>query len=515
MRMSGFTSLGKKSSTGGGGGSNANAVGPFGTLIVSNMTPASQGAFVYGTAPNNLQWATGSTGAGAVVAVSEGIMSCSSGTSLSGSSKVQLARYAKYRAGQGVMCRLTSIFDPGAADTLQLAGAGNKESGYYFVRRNTDFGILHRQDSKREIRSFAVTAQGAVTVVVTLGGQSKSFSINGGASANQTSYLISQQDYSNVGSGWVAESIDGTVYFVAEMPGPMAGTFSITVGGVSIVTAAATVQTGVLPTDTFISQSQWNIDTLDGTGASRMTLDTSFGNVYGVGYQYLGFGDPVFSVENPETGMLIDVHRIQTSNSRNKLVVRNPQMTARWAAINSGSSATNVTVKGASAGVFTEGVVLRNVGPAFSKDATKASVGATAVPILTLRVNNVFNGQCCYGGLNIFNVSVGCDAGSAASNKILKVFVYRNVTLGGPVNFQPIDVRSFTAFDTAATSFATNGNSQQLKSFIVAANNSVTLKLDDENFYLANGDTLTFVVQRGGSSDVDNALLGVGWFEDQ
>lgn len=515
--MSGFTSLGKKSNGGGGvAGTNANGMGPFGTALVSNLVPTAQASFAYGTIPNSTQWVTSSNGTGALVSVVDGIMSCSSGNSLSGSSMVKLGRSIKYRPGQGVVCRLTAIFDPGVTDTKQLAGVGNEESGYYFCRNGTNFGILHRETSKREIRSFSVNAQAAVTVVVTLGGHSKSFAIDGGSNANQTSYLISHQDYSQVGSGWKAESIDGTVYFISDVPGPIGGTYSITVGGVSIVSATSQVQAGVLPTETFISQSSWNLDIMDGTGMSRTTINPAKGNIYGVGYQYLGFGDPVFSVENPESGLLVDVHRIQTANSRNTLVLRNPQTTARWEAVNSGSLATSVTVKGASAAVFNEGLILRNVGTSYATSATKADVGATVVPVVSLRANRVYSNQSCYGEFEVFNISVGNDAGSAAAGKILKVFIYKNATLGGPANFQYNDsTRSLVAIDTAATSVSTNARTQLLKSFIVAANDSVTLKLNDENFFASSGDVLTIAAQRGGSSNIDNALVSVSWFEDQ
>ena len=516
--MSGFTSLGKKGSGtgGGGGGSNANAMGPFGTSLVSNLVPAAQATFVYGTTPNSLLWVTSSAGTGAVVSVSEGIMSCSSGTSLSGSSSVRLSRHIRYRAGQGVMCRLTSIFDTGVADTKQLAGVGNRESGYYFCKNGTNFGILHRERSKREIRSFTINAQASVTVVVTLNGESKSFAINGGSNANQTSYLISQQDYSKIGSGWQAESIDGTVYFISDVPGPFGGTFSITVSGVSIVSATSTVQSGELPVETFISQSSWNLDTLDGNGQSRMNLDTSKGNIYGVGYQYLGFGDPIFSVENPESGLLVDVHRIQTANSKNTLVLRNPSTTARWEAINSGSSAANVTIKGASAAIFNEGQVIRNIGVAYATGSSKDSVSSTIVPVLSLRCNRIFNNQASYGEIDLFNLSLGCNAGSSSSGKILKFIIYKNASLGGAVNFQNIDsTRSIVASDSAATTVSTAANTQALKEIIVGANSSVTLSVESENFYLSNGDTLTIAAVRAGNTDVEAALVSVGWFEDQ
>lgn len=513
--MSGFTSLGKKGGSGA-NGINANSAGPFGTALVSSMSPTAQASFIYGTIPNSTQWVTSSNGAGALVAVSEGIMSCSSGNSLSGSSVVKLARSIKYRPGQGVMCRLTSIFGTGSSDTKQLAGIGNEESGYYFCRSGTDFGILHRESSKREIHSFAVNAQNSVTVTVTLGSHTKSFSINGGASANQTSYLISQQDYSQVGSGWKAESIDGTVYFISDVPGPIAGTYGITVGGVSIVSLSTQVQAGVLPVETFISQSSWNIDAMNGSGVSRIVLDPSKGNIYGIGYQYLGFGDPVFSIENPESGLLTDVHRIQTANLRNTVVLRNPLCTARWEAVNSGSSAISVTVKGASAGIFNEGMIQRSVGTSFSTVATKSDVGATLVPVVNLRANRVFKNQSCYGEFEIFNISIGNDAGSSSSGKILKIYVYKNAVIGGPVNYQYNDSeRSIVATDTAGTSITTSAQTQLLKTLVIAANNSITLSLKDENFFASNGDTITIAAQRGGSSNIDNAIVSVSWFEDQ
>jgi len=59
--MSGFTSLGKKGASGNGGGTNSNSTGPFGTALVSNMTPAAQGSFVYGSIPNNTGSPSGDT----------------------------------------------------------------------------------------------------------------------------------------------------------------------------------------------------------------------------------------------------------------------------------------------------------------------------------------------------------------------------------------------------------------------------------------------------------------------
>jgi len=71
------------------------------------------------------------------------------------------------------------------------------------------------------------------------------------------------------------------------------------------------------------------------------------------------------------------------------------------------------------------------------------------------------------------------------------------------------------AIDTAPASVTAGARTQLLKSFIVAANDSATLKLNEENFFASSGGTITVAVQRGGNSDVDAALVGTSWFEDQ
>lgn len=496
--------------------SNANALGPFGTALVSEMTPTGQATFVYSL--NSTLWSTGSNGEGAGASVSNGVMTCTSGNGTHSHANVKLSRSNKYRAGQGGICRLTAIFGAGATDTLQVAGIGNDECGMFFAQSGSNsFGILHREASKREIRSFAITSPpaGAATLTVNLEGSTKSISINGGGSAAQTAHQISQVDYSQVGGGWFAETVGGTVYFVSNEPGPRGGTFSI-LNGVTSIATPATVQSGVLPTQTFISQSSWNIDKMDGTGASGFAIDKSKGNIYGVGYQYLGFGNPTFSVENPKTGLLTSCHMIERANSSTSTVLQNPNMTAMWGAYNSGSLASSVSIKGASAGIFTEGKVTKNIGTAFSAFAVKSSISSTEVPILTIRANRIFNGQCCYGELDPFNISVANDAGNSSTGKLLKVFIYKNIGLGGPVNFQHADsTRSMASYDTAATSVSSiAGRTQLVKALIVAANDSVTLKLQDENFFVGSGDTLTITGQRV-SNDLDNAAVTISWFENQ
>jgi len=510
--MSGFNTL--KGSGGGGTGeglAGGAGINPFGSLNVAELTPTAQATFVYGL--NTSTWLTSSTGNSSAVTVANNIVTCSSGISTSGSAEVRLCRGMKYRAGQGGVGKFTAIFDPGVANNTQIAGLGNTESGYYFARQGTNFGILHVDSSKKEIRKLTINAAaGTETVTVTLNGVAISFSITGGSLINQTSHQISIQDFSQVGHGWDAEAIDGTVYFVSRQAQNLNGTYSFSSLGTATGTFS-TIQSGAAAIPTFISQSSWNIDRLDGSQDGRVILDPSKGNVYSIGYQYLGFGNAIFSVEDENKGILVPVHQIKNANVRNSVVLSNPHVFMLWNSTNSGSS-TSVDIKGGSGALFTEGIVNRNIGPTFATGSYRTGVQTTPVPILTIRPNKVFKNQTCYGEIDPFNISVGADFNAAANTDLLNVLIYKNLTLTGPVNFSYVDQNnSIVACDIAATGFTITSNSKLMKSFSVPANNAVTLQLNYQDFFLSQREKFTIVVSTTGNTA--NVAANISWFEDQ
>lgn len=90
------------------------------------------------------------------------------------------------------------------------------------------------------------------------------------------------------------------MYFISDYAGPRGtNTYSltdstnaspITHGAASVSGTFATVRTGVTNTDNWIYQSAWNIDRMDGYGASGIVLNPQRGNVYNIEYQWQGFG---------------------------------------------------------------------------------------------------------------------------------------------------------------------------------------------------------------------------------
>lgn len=117
---------------------------------------------------------------------------------------------------------------------------------------------------------------------------------------------------------------------------------------------------------TWISQSSWNLDTLNGTGPSGVNINfaSGYGNVFQIKFQYLGFGGLTYYIENPATGKFIAVHIIQFANSSLTPSFDIPSFPLTIQSINTTNN-TNVIVKTASMMAAIEGLVIYN-GPQFN-----------------------------------------------------------------------------------------------------------------------------------------------------
>ena len=508
--MSGFASVAKNGGQGAGGSNTANAstTSQFGESLVAQLTPASQATFVKGLNPTT--FLSRSIGDGATVTAASGSAFVKSGTASTGSASVQMRRGLSYRAGQGSLFRGTAIFGPPVADTYQLLGFGNVECGYHFGYQGTNFGIHHFPDSQREVRKLVLSAGVAdgTSVTITLNGQAKAYTIAGGSNTNQTSWEISQQDWTNVGGGWVAESYDGIIYFIALRPGPRSGSYSAAGTGLG-VTSFTQFKAGSAANATFVSQSAWNIDTMDGNGPSRFVLDPHKGNVYQVGFQYLGFGNARFAIEDSQTGQFQACHMIENANARLTPVLKDPHVSGIWTVANVGSTiGTHMT--GTSGAIFCEGQVERNIGPAFSWAATNSDVDSAEEPVLSIRSNRIYNNDAGYSEIDISTLSVTVPTTGA---HFVTLRLYKNLRLNGPVNFTNVnEIQSIASFDTAASGYTVNQNTL-VATYVIPFGGTANLDLKGDNFFLSVGESLTVTAQ----ASTNNAVVAVAltWFEDQ
>lgn len=510
--MSGFATISKGGGQGAGGSNTANAASTtqFGEALVAQMNPAAQATFVRGLNPTT--FVSRSIGVGASTTAFSGSAYLQSGTAATGSASIQMRRGLTYRAGQGSVFRGTAIFGPPVANTYQLIGFGNVECGYHFGYQGTNFGILHVPDGIREVWKLDVGAGGVAngaSVVVTLNGESTTRTINGNNNENQTAWEISQQDWSGVGGGFVAEEYDGNVYFIALRSGARSGAYSAQVGGVDIGTFTSFIA-GQSPNLAFVSQSAWNIDTMDGNGPSRMVLDPHKGNVYQVGFQYLGFGNARFAIEDPQTGQFQSCHMIRNANARLTPVLKDPHVAGIWSVANAGST-TSTHMTGTSGAIFCEGEVIRNIGPAFSAYTANTNVDSAEIPVLTVRSNRIFGNSVGYSEIDISTLSATIVATSQAQFAVLRV--YKNLRLTGPVNFTNVNAtQSCASYDISATGFSANQNTL-VASYVIPFGGSINIDLKGDNFFLSVGESLTITSQ--GSTNGADTAVALTWFEDQ
>ncbi len=81
-------------------------------------------------------------------------------------------------------------------------------------------------------------------------------------------------------------------------------------------------------TDTFVSQSTWNLDKMNGLGPSGNTLDITKAQIYTMDYEWLGVGRVRYGVV--QKGVLIYVHEINNYNSLETVYLRNPNLPIRY-----------------------------------------------------------------------------------------------------------------------------------------------------------------------------------------
>ena len=104
--------------------------------------------------------------------------------------------------------------------------------------------------------------------------------------------------------------------------------------------------------DSSVIQSSWNIDTLDGTGISGITLDITKTHIFVITFQWLGVGSITWGFEID--GKMIPVHRFDNANINTTVTTSTPNLPLRYEMITTGSSP-SITLNSICSAVILEG----------------------------------------------------------------------------------------------------------------------------------------------------------------
>jgi len=478
----------------------------FGELVVVEPTAAVQLVFPYNINSRFIQTRANNAG---TLTQADSMAVLQTGASANSSVALVSRVPVKYDPGQGVSSMFTGVFTAGAANSEQIIGVGETGEGFFFGFDGTAFGILHKHLGTPEVQTLTVTT-GAVTatgnITINLDGVAKTVAVVAGDSAREVAVKISNAVFDDVGLGWTPGIDSSTVIFIAWSSGNKTDTFSLVdTDTTGVVGAFVETIAGTAVTDDWTAQADWNIDKMDGTGLSGMTLDTTKGNVFKVSFQFLGFGAIRYFVEDSDSGNFQLVHILKYANSATVPSIQNPTLHL-FAAVTNTSNATNITLKTGSMAAFVEGDVHLQLGVTNAASNTNLSVGTTEIPILSIR-NALTHG----GKLNRVRMSPKFLTISTDGTKSIIIRARAGPTLTGPVAFQPINLNTSVACKDIAATGITGGT--ETFTLVLGKVASTTLDLTTLDAGVEPGEirSLTAEATSGTGHDV---TMSVVWEEE-
>lgn len=273
--------------------------------------------------------------------------------------------------------------------------------------------------------------------------------------------------------------------------------------------------------DTWIDQSSWNGDKLDGSSGTSFTLDTTKGNVYKIQFQWLGFGAIKFYLEKPTDGSWVLAHTIQYGNSNTGTSVNNSSFQS-MANVSNIENSSEVTLKVPSMAALNEGESNNDLYNYTYRSTTgsASSMSAAAGEALILSIQNInfFTGMSGFttGQSNqtmvfLQSLSVVQTTGGGSPVAIL---LYKNPTLTS-TSYTPVDGSTSVVLKNTAGSISSPGMLLATNYLGIAnATRTIFWDLKDYNIWLAPGDVLLIagLVAAGTGQSV---TLSLQWVEKQ
>lgn len=267
--------------------------------------------------------------------------------------------------------------------------------------------------------------------------------------------------------------------------------------------------------NTWISQANWNGDTMLGTGGnsnpSKYLLVPTNGNIFQISIGYLGFANPKFFIYNPYTSSFVLVHTHIYAGLNTVPLVINPSLTLWWKTSNSAAS-TATTLRAGSGGMFIDGTP-QELGPKYGRTSTIINPGVASRNIISLRNNTTINGITNKSQIKVTQICFSATDTTAANlaNTIIINFVI-GATVGGTPVFTNINAtNSIAAFDVAGTT-VTGGTIVQ--SYSSCFGSSFVVDLSSYNILLYPGNILTLASTMSASAGTTKVNVSINWSEN-
>lgn len=245
--------------------------------------------------------------------------------------------------------------------------------------------------------------------------------------------------------------------------------------------------------DTAISQSNWNLDKMDGLGPSGITFEPLARQIFVIEFEWLGVGTVRFGLKI--NGTIYYVHEINHTNSGNMVYMSTPNLPLRYEIVNTGSGGANSLVHICSAVISEAGNDKTGFPLSVNRDATGLTTlnNSSTYPLIAIRLKTGYSGAT----IDISSISVICTSTAA-----YKWAIILNPTVTGTaLSFSSITNSAIEA-DNATTNATTVTGGTVLDSGYSQANNegSTDIPLQNKLTLGSNiagvGDIIVLAVQR-------------------
>jgi hypothetical protein len=150
-----------------------------------------------------------------------------------------------------------------------------------------------------------------------------------------------------------------------------------------------TYVSGVADDSRKVYQSNWNIDTCNGTGASGFNLDITKTQIFFIDFQWLGVGRVRCGFVND--GKFVPAHEFYNSNHLDTVYMSNPNLPIRCEIFNSGARTSNAYMDQICSTVISEGGYIE-AGQDFATFSNLRTLPAgNTLPILAIKLKDSFN----------------------------------------------------------------------------------------------------------------------------
>lgn len=170
--------------------------------------------------------------------------------------------------------------------------------------------------------------------------------------------------------------------------------------------------------DTAVAQSAWNIDKMDGTGPSGITVDWTKTQIFIIDYQWLGVGRVRFALDI--NGIIFPVHEVLNANVLDVVYMATPNLPIRYEISNDATGPAGVLTQICSSCV-SEGGAVEPYGRFLTLSTPIAGLSHT-----TSNVDAIFGLRLNAAGIDEVVLFSDLTSYASASNDIIEVKLLRN-----------------------------------------------------------------------------------------